>query len=245
MAGGFRRCDESRNTDGWHFTCHGNHSRGDIRSEYGINGTQKIIVARRVEYFTTLLVAIESKRDVRSCQGDFTCQIGNGAGFRRVALQEFIARGRIVKQVATCDDGPRRKAAWTRESELAAFDDDARTLNGFAHPRSKFQSRDSGNRWKRLTSESERFEFMEIVGGHEFARRMTFDCHEGIFGTHAAAVVFARNETNAAVFNFDSNNGCSGIERIVQKFFYNGSRAFDDFARGDAVDGVTIEFTYG
>ena len=47
---------------------------------------------------------------------------------------------------------------------------------------------------------------MEIIGCHEFARRMALNCHEGILWTHTATVVFAGNETNAAILNLDSNN---------------------------------------
>jgi hypothetical protein len=53
---------------------------------------------------------------------------------------------------------------------------------------------------------------------------------------HAAAVIGDRNQAPPTVAQYDVDARGAGVDGVLHQFLDGGSRALDDFARGDAVD---------
>jgi hypothetical protein len=58
---------------------------------------------------------------------------------------------------------------------------------------------------------------------------------QSIIAVHSMAIVGDANELSATGFDFDPDSGRTGVEGVLEQFFYNGGWAVDYLTCGDLV----------
>ena len=70
-----------------------------------------------------------------------------------------------------------------------------------------------------FAAKSERGNIHQVFGTYNFACRVFLHGKQGVFGSHANAVVRYANQRFSAVNGFNFNSRCAGVDRIFNEFF--------------------------
>ena len=64
---------------------------------------------------------------------------------------------------------------------------------------------------------------------------MTLESQQCVVVIHSATVVGHANQPLPARFRLNANRACAGVNRVFEKFFYDGGRPFDNFTGRDFI----------
>ena len=154
----------------------------------------------------------------------------------RLGAQEFTPGRRVEVELL---DGHRSAFGERRgcgRADGAAVDLDPPGVRTAGRARGEREARHRGNRGERFAAKAERRDRREIVDGRELRRRVPGDRQLELVALDARAVVGDTDPPDAAAGEIDVDLRCTGVERILEKLFERGRRAFNDFACRDLVD---------
>lgn len=101
--------------------------------------------------------------------------------------------------------------------------------------RSNHKSGYLANRRQRLTTESKRFDPIEVVSGLEFTCGVRRNGKRQVIGSHPTTVVDHPHERRSSLLKRDINPRRPRIERIVKEFTKHTRRPLHHLPRGDAI----------
>ena len=150
--------------------------------------------------------------------------------FCRLGLEKFFADGNRVKNLTDRD----RSAGWTA-CVRDFFDPSGRNDHPCAGQRLLFFCYDfdpgnGGNAGKRFPSESEGLDPVDIIKIIYFTRGIALKGFRNIGLFDALTIIRYPDGTTPASDQFNADICGTGVQRIFQKFFNNGSRSFNDFS---------------
>ena len=114
---------------------------------------------------------------------------------------------------------------------------------GGAH-RADLDARDGADGGEGFAAEAHGGEIEEIVGAADLRGGVALECHAGIGGRHAAAVVNDLYEGAARILDEDADLRGAGVDGVFHEFLDHGSRALYDLAGGDLVGHRVGQQTY-
>ena len=169
--------------------------------------------------------------------------VGDGHGLGPLAAHEFQARRCGMEQIRHVQTRTRLASAGEGR-RLRPFDPSGlgvyfrcrftRSAADDPHPA------DRGNRRQGFAAKTHGVDVQEIDAaidiGNEFRRSMPFQRQGKFVRRQAAAIILEGDPLQAAVLDRDGDVPGAGIERVFHKLLHRRCRAFDDFARRDAVD---------
>ncbi len=125
------------------------------------------------------------------------------------------------------------------------MDDDTGTGGLVAGVSFERESGNGGNGGEGLTAKAESAALLEVVDGSELGGSVALEGEKCIVAHHAATVVGNADEAAAAGLDLDTNIGCAGVQRVLEKLFNDGGRTLDNFASRDLIgDGVRKNFDF-
>ena len=174
-------------------------------------------------------------------QRELRDEVADVRGLRVIRLEEFLARGRIEKEVFDLDRRAEARAGRVDVGCLAARDGDFRAEVGALRPRLHGKARNGSNRRQRFAAEAERADGLEVACLPDLARRVPEDGEARVLFRHAFAVVRDAQEARAARHDFDFDLRGACVYRVFDELLDDGGRAFDDFAGRNLVDRAVVE----
>ena len=207
-----------------------------LLSQHGIDRTVELAVARGVQ--NLLPVLDDAQRDLRMREGKAFHGGNQRGGLHVVALHEFHARRRIIKQVADDDGCPVRTTGAFTLGDNARLQMKARSERAVCGFGQQINARDGGNRRQRLTAKAEGVNGLQIGSLAELTGGMAQESGLGIAWLHAAAVIGHAQKAHAAVLQFYGNIFRSGVHGVFYQLLGGAGRTLHDLTGGDQVGNV-------
>ncbi len=132
----------------------------------------------------------------------------------------------------------------TNRPPLAAVDDNLKAVRRAARAAADGQRGNGSDRGQGLAAKAERRNG-EQVAVRQLGRGVTLDAQREIAPVHADAVVRHPDERQAAARSHHFDRAGTGIDGVLDQFLHHARGTLDDFARGDAVDGLRAQLADG
>ena len=197
---------------------------------------------RRLQRQDSPSVMIEREADIGARHRQPLNRIQTGGIFGARGAQKLAPGRHLVEQAFDPDSGAGGKCARPFLDPRAMVDDDPPALRAgrTAVEREPRHRRDRGQGLAAKAEADDAFDmFVGKLGGG-----MAFERKAHLVGGHAAAVVGDLDQLESPRRKPDRDRPRAGVERIFDQFFQRASGAFDDLARGDAVDQFAGEPSY-
>src|SRR5262249_464643 len=81
----------------------------------------------------------------------------------------------------------------------------------------------------------------QIVRLGQFARGMTPEASQSVFGNHALAIIGDANQPSSAFFDLDGNARGSGVERVLEHLFDDRRWTLYNLTGGNSIGDVVRE----
>ena len=190
------------------------------------------------------LLAGEAEGDLRPRQRQPLHHVGDGRRLDPLRFHEFEPRRRRIEQVAHLDARSGRERGGLELGLAAGIDGD---LVGLVRAISAALDREpshGADRGQRLAAEAERQDRGEIIAS-ELGGGVALDGERQVVSAHAGAVVGDADQPQAAARRRNVDAARTGIDRILDQLLDDARRPLDDLTRGDAVDEIRRQLTYG
>jgi hypothetical protein len=102
--------------------------------------------------------------------------------------------------------------------------------------------RNGGDGGQAFAAKSERRDRLQLDRSAKLAGRMSPQRQRKLIRFHSRAVIDDFDRLDAAALDVDGDSRRAGIHGILDEFFYDRGRTFDDLAGGDLTDRYRIEF---
>jgi hypothetical protein len=178
--------------------------------------------------------AREREADGGKGDRDALDDVGDGGGFRALALHELQPDGRGVEEVAHLDLRAAIGGGRPQRRDPAALHRDLHRLVGLRRARTEGEPRDGADRGQGLATEAERADVVDVV--RQLGGAVARDRERQFARRDAGAVVDDADQVQPAARGRDLDAGGAGVERVLDEFLHDARRPFDDLARGDLVD---------
>ncbi len=186
-SGDTRICDVASQVYVAIMTIDRNQSIANFVSEENPDPLRPTFAARKI--VDRSIAVLQHHMHLRKCNGDASKLLGDMPHLRLRALHELSTNGRVKEKMPDFDGCSDRSSAWHGPFDRPSANHDFRSAFAFLRSTTDQKVADFRDRGQSFAAKTERVHIEQVVGRHQFARRVRSDGQRELFRFDSTSII--------------------------------------------------------